>query len=319
VRIKILGSGAGGGFPQWNCNNPLSRAVRQGQPGFLPRTQSSLAASADDRNWLLFNASPDIRAQIAAHRELQPAPDGPLRASPIKAVFLTNADVDHVAGLLTLRERQPFLLYATGRVLQALAGNSIFGVLASDVVRRVEVAPASVTDIEGPDGEPLGITVESFPVHGKIALYLEQGGAENGFFGTEEGDAVGVSFRASGKGGGAPAGAKRAVYAPGCSKVDDALLARVDGADCLFFDGTTFTNTEMIEAGVGDKTAARMGHIHVSGPEGSMAAFAGATVGRRIFVHINNTNPILQQGSAAEDLVKASGWEVGADGMEIVL
>jgi pyrroloquinoline quinone biosynthesis protein B len=313
VKIKILGSGAGGGFPQWNCNNPLSRAVRQGKPGFLPRTQSSLSASADGKSWLVFNASPDIRAQIASYPELQPAADGPLRHSPIKAVFLTNADVDHVAGLLTLREREPLAVYATRRVHQVLASNSIFGVLASDVVRRVEVEPASVTEIRAADGEPLGITVEAFPVHGKIALYLEKGGPENNFFGTEEGDAIGVRFRASAVPG------KQAVYAPGCSEVDAALLAKVEGADCLFFDGTTFTGNEMIEAGVGDKTAARMGHIHVSGPDGSMAAFAKASVGRRIFVHINNTNPILQQGSDAENLVKASGWEVGADGMEIVL
>lgn len=313
MRIRILGSGAGGGFPQWNCNNPLSRAVRQGKPGFLPRAQSSLTASADGRNWLIFNASPDIRAQIAAHPELQPAPEGPLRSSPIKAVFLTNADVDHVAGLLTLREREPFVLYATKRVLDVLASNSIFNVLAADVVQRVPVAPASATEIRGPQGEPLGITVESFPVHGKIALYLERGGPENNFFGTEEGDAIGVKFWASAN------PEKRAVYAPGCSEVDEPLLAKVEGADCLFFDGTTYTCNEMIEAGVGDKTAARMGHIHVSGPDGSMAAFAKANIRRRIFVHINNTNPILEQGSAAEDQVKASGWEVGADGMEIAI
>jgi pyrroloquinoline quinone biosynthesis protein B len=313
MRIKILGSGAGGGFPQWNCNNPLSRSVRQGKPGFLPRTQSSITASADGRSWLIFNASPDIRAQIAAHPELQPPADGPLRSSPVKAVFLTNADVDHVAGLLTLREREPFVLYATKRVLDVLASNSIFNVLAADVVQRIAVAPASVTEIRGPGGEPLGITVESFPVHGKIALYLERGGPENNFFGTEEGDAIGVKFWAS------ASPEKRAVYAPGCSEVDEPLLAKVEGADCLFFDGTTYTCNEMIEAGVGDKTAARMGHIHVSGPDGSMAAFARASVRRRIFVHINNTNPILEQGSAAEDQVRASGWEVGADGMEIAI
>ena len=110
MKIKVLGSAAGGGFPQWNCNAPLSRAVRQGRPGFSARTQSSLAASADGARWVVINASPDIRAQIAATPELQPAADGPLRASPIKAVVLTNADVDHVAGLLSLRERQPFVL-----------------------------------------------------------------------------------------------------------------------------------------------------------------------------------------------------------------
>ena len=150
MKIRVLGAAAGGGFPQWNCNAPLSRAVRQNRPGFLARTQSSIAASADGRNWAVFNASPDIRQQIAATAELQPRADAPLRSTPIKAVVLTNADVDHIAGLLSLREREPFTLYATRRVLDTLAANSIFQVLNADYVERRELALEGKTELHGP-------------------------------------------------------------------------------------------------------------------------------------------------------------------------
>src|SRR5688572_18466921 len=136
LRLKIVGSAAGGGFPQWNCNYRLSRAARAGAAGIRSRTQSSLAASADGTAWVLFNASPDIRQQIAETPELQPSADAPLRSSPIKAVVLTNADVDHIAGLLSLRERQPFAIYATAQVLAALAANPIFSVLDPAIVPR---------------------------------------------------------------------------------------------------------------------------------------------------------------------------------------
>ena len=136
MRVKIVGSAAGGGFPQWNCNYRLSRAARAGASGTRPRTQSSLAASADGRGWVLFNASPDIRQQIAETPELQPAADAPLRSTPLRAVVLTNADVDHIAGLLSLRERQPFAIYATAQVLTVLESNSIFNVLDPAIVPR---------------------------------------------------------------------------------------------------------------------------------------------------------------------------------------
>ena len=155
MRIRVLGSSAGGGFPQWNCNCANCRAVRAGAPGFSARTQSSLAVSADGENWLLLNASPDLREQIAATPQLAPPIGAGARASPIKAVALTNGDVDHVAGLLTLREAQPFSLYASRRVLDALGANGIFDILAPDLVARIELplgaaaanraAPASIS------------------------------------------------------------------------------------------------------------------------------------------------------------------------------
>lgn len=318
MKVRILGAAAGGGFPQWNCNAPLSRAVRESRPGFLVRTQSSLAASADGESWAVFNASPDIRSQIAASPALQPAADGPLRASPIKAVVLTNADVDHIAGLLSLRERQPFVLYASARVLDTLAANSIFQVLDPSVVKRRELPLAGRTALEGPDG-PIGLEIETFAVPGKVALFLEDRTQDG--FGTAPGDTLGLALRPTAVTNGSGNGADRPslFYLPGCAALDDALTARLEGADCLLFDGTVFTDDEMQATGVGEKTGRRMGHMPISGADGSLAALAGIDLGRRIYVHINNTNPILSPGSEAERIVRDAGWEIGFDGLEFDL
>ncbi len=309
VRLTILGSAAGGGFPQWNCNYRLSRAAREGRPGVRPRLQSSLAASAGEgRGWVLFNASPDIRQQIAQTRELQPGPDAPLRSTPIRAVVLTNADVDHLAGLLSLRERQPFHLYATARVLAVLEGNPIFRVLDPAYVTRIPIALDAPFALDGPDG-PTGLVAELFAVPGKVALFLETGEAGADFEAHGE-DTIGVRITSEG-------GARSVFYVPGCARVDPALLGRIEGGDVLLFDGTVFTDSEMAQAGVGEKTGRRMGHLPISGADGSLAALAGAKIGRRVFVHINNTNPILDEASPERAIVEAAGWEVGFDGMEI--
>lgn len=312
MKIRVLGSAAGGGFPQWNCNAPLSRAVREKKPGFLVRTQSSIAASADGQSWAVFNASPDIREQIAASPELQPRADGPLRHTPIKAVVLTNADVDHIAGLLSLREREPFILYATARVLTTLAENSIFQVLNPEVVERRELPLEGITELEGPDG-PLGLCVETFAVSGKVALFLENTDDDN--FGTAPGDTIGIALRTSNSNG--PDGTL--FYIPGCAAVDDTLRERIDGGACLLFDGTVFHDTEMADTGVGGKSGARMGHMAIGGEHGTLAALKDIDLGRRIFIHINNTNPILDPASQAAKTVEEAGWEIAYDGMELTL
>ncbi|PRD41459.1 pyrroloquinoline quinone biosynthesis protein PqqB [Phyllobacterium phragmitis] len=320
MHLKIIGSAAGGGFPQWNCNYRLSRAVRDGQPGFQPRTQSSLAASADGTaegaangaGWVLFNASPDIRQQIAATLELQPRPEGPLRATPIRAVVLTNADVDHIAGLLSLREREPFAIYATDRVLEVLDANSIFNVLDRSVVQRRRLPLGERTDILDAGGKPTGLAVETFAVPGKVALFLEDEARAADGFGTEEGDTIGVRI-------GAASTAETAFYIPGCARIDQRLKERIAGAACLLFDGTVYHDDEMIRAGVGAKTGARMGHLAIAGEAGSMTMLGDLPIGRRIYVHINNTNPILDDASAEHAAVRAAGWDVAFDGMEIRL
>ncbi|RUO98922.1 pyrroloquinoline quinone biosynthesis protein PqqB [Hyphomicrobium sp.] len=308
--IKVLGSAAGGGFPQWNCNGFHSSRVRAGEAGYKPRLQSSLAVSANGDDWVLLNASPDIRQQINETPELQPARSGPLRASPIKAVVVTNADVDHITGLLSLREGQPFTIYASDRVLATLNSNSIFDVLAADTVKRTVFELDKPTRLEGA-GTDLGLIVEAFAVPGKIALFLEKGGADNNF-GSRDGDTIGLKVTDSKTG-------KAFFYIPGVAEIDPPLADKIRGADLIFLDGTLFTDDEMLTQGLLNKTGKRMGHISVSGPDGSIAALSSLNVKRRIYVHINNSNPILDENSEARKVVEASGWEVGFDGMEVRL
>jgi pyrroloquinoline quinone biosynthesis protein B len=298
VQAIVLGSAAGGGIPQWNCRCPVCSLVWAGDPRVEARTQSSLAVSADGERWLVVNASPDIRQQIAANPALQPRG---LRDSPIAAVLLTNGDVDHVAGLLTLREGQPFQLYATSNILDALAGNRIFDVVAPGVVPRIKLALNRAF-------EPLpGLAVTLFPVPGKTPLWLEEG---EPVIGESTGTTIGVMVEANGR---------RIAYIPGCAHVDDDVRRRVAGADLLLFDGTVMENDDMIRAGVGTKTGWRMGHVAMEGPTGSMAGFADLDIGRKIYVHINNTNPALVAGSPERARVEAAGWTLATDGLTLRL
>jgi pyrroloquinoline quinone biosynthesis protein B len=308
--IKVLGSAAGGGFPQWNCNGYHSSRVRAGNAGYKARLQSSLAVSADGENWVLLNASPDIRQQINETPQLQPSRSGPARGSPIKAVVVTNADVDHITGLLSLREGQPFTIYAANRVLATLNANSIFDVLAQDKVKRVAVDLDTPIRLEGA-GVDLGLIVEPFAVPGKVALFLEKGDASSNF-GSRDGDTIGLKITDAKSG-------KSFFYIPGVAEIDPLLADKIQGADLIFLDGTLFTDDEMLTQGLLNKTGKRMGHISVSGPDGSIAALSKLNVKRRIYDHINNSNPILNENSEARKVVEASGWEVGFDGMEVRL
>jgi pyrroloquinoline quinone biosynthesis protein B len=307
--IKILGSAAGGGFPQWNCNCRNCVAVRAGTPGFKARTQSSLAVSRDGVNWALLNASPDLRQQIAATPALHADPKAGLRHSPIKAAVLTNGDVDHIIGLINLREAQPFSIYASKRILDVLAANSVFQVLADPLVPRNEIALDRPFELQGA-GVDLGLTVEAFAVPGKVALYLEDKAATS--HAGSEGDTIGLKITD-------PVEKKSFFYIPGCAAVDEKLVARLQGTSVVFFDGTLFTDDEMIEQGLLNKTGARMGHISMSGASGSIAAFSQLGVGRLIYVHINNSNPALDENSPARKAIDGAGWEVGYDGMEVRL
>ena len=298
MRAVVLGSAAGGGVPQWNCRCENCRLAWAGDPRVKPRTQSSVAVSRDGMSWLLLNASPDLRQQILATQALWPR-EGK-RHSPIAAAWLTNADIDHVAGLLTLRERQAFTLYGSNAVLAAL-DSPVFRVLDASLVSRRAVEPGQTV-------EPLpGLTVEAFVVPGKAALYLESGDVA---IGVEDGATIGLDIRADGR---------RLVYLPGCAAISDTVRARIAGADALLFDGTTFTDDEMVAQGLSTKTAHRMGHLAMSGPDGSIAGLADIAVGRRIFIHINNTNPVLREDSAERAFVVRAGWDIACDGMEIVL
>ena len=261
-----------------------------------PRTQASIAVSADGERWLLLNASPDLRAQISATPALHPKANR--RASPIAAVILTGAEIDQTAGLLTLRERQPFRLLATAATHGFVAGNPMFSALQPDLVPRLTIVPgqrfAPLPDIEA----------ELFAVPGKVPLYLE------GDLSKDEADAnVGVELRA---------GTARLVYVPGAAAAPVAVKDRLARADVVLFDGTLYRDDEMILTGTGEKTGRRMGHMPIDGPDGTLATLTGLS-GRRLLIHINNTNPVLIEGSPERAHVTATGWEVAEDGMEIVL
>lgn len=306
--IKVLGSAAGGGFPQWNCNCRTCAAVRAGKAGFTARTQSSLAISADGDNWALLNASPDLRQQIAANRELHAREPKGLRDSPIKAVVLTNGDVDHIIGLINLREAQPFAIYGSERVLNVIADSSVFNVVAPGKAPRLPLPLDEPLKLSGA-GVDLGLTVEAFAVPGKIALYLETEGAN---FGSRDGDTIGLEITEAETG-------KAFFYIPGCAEIDAPLAERIKGASLIFFDGTLFTDDEMLSQGLLPKTGKRMGHMSMSGPDGSMAALTALGIKRRIYVHINNSNPALDEHSQARREIEANGFEVGFDGMEVRL
>lgn len=305
MKAVVLGAAAGGGFPQWNSNADACRRARAGDAKAMPRTQASLAVSGDGARWFLINASPDLRQQIEARAFLHPRHD--LRSSPIEGVLLTGADVDAVAGLLHLRERQAFTIYGTGRVLDVLKANPIFGVLAEARVRREAVPLEKMFELRHVDGSASGIEAELFDVPGKVALYLEGGETPDALAG-KPGDTVGVELRANGR---------RLLYVPGCARMTDRLKQRLAGASVVLFDGTLWQDDEMVRLGIGPKTGRRMGHMSVSGPDGTIAAFRDVAVGRKILVHINNSNPILLDDSAERGLVEKEGWEVACDGMEV--
>ncbi|MGH1418163.1 MAG: pyrroloquinoline quinone biosynthesis protein PqqB [Hyphomicrobiaceae bacterium] len=308
--IKILGSAAGGGFPQWNCNGANSAKVRANTPGLRARTQSSLAISADGKRWVLLNASPDLRQQLNETPELWPHADEGLRNSPIKAAVVTNADVDHIAGLINLREGHPFNVYGSDRVLATLDANSVFNVMNPEIVPRHVLQLDKETTLKSPS-EDLGLSIKAFAVPGKVALFLEDE-ASGPDFGTKEGDTIGLEITATQTG-------KKFYYIPGCAEVDKPLAARLRDAPVVLFDGTLYTDDEMLSQGLSHKTGKRMGHISISGPDGSIAAFEPLNVARKIYVHINNSNPVLDENTAERKATEAAGWEVGYDGMEIKL
>lgn len=296
LRILILGSAAGGGLPQWNCGCENCCKARRGE---IPsRTQSSIAVSADGETWAIINASPDIRAQMSNCPALHPR--GP-RVTPLAGVLLTNGDIDHIAGLLTLRERQPFTLFATGEIARVIRENRVFEALAADVVPRREVA------LERPVEIAPGVTAELFAVPGKVPLFMEQGEVKTDLEGEQT---VGVCLAAGGT---------EAFYIPGCAQLTAALADRLSGASLVLFDGTVWEDDEMIRTGVGTKTGARMGHMAMHGPGGSINAFANLGVARKVYVHMNNTNPVLDPARPERAEAEAAGWTIAEDGMELSL
>jgi pyrroloquinoline quinone biosynthesis protein B len=292
----VLGSAAGGAFPQWNCRCPVCALAWAGDSRVRPRTQTGVAVSAGDGLWTLINASPDLPSQIRVTPALHPR--GALRGTPIDAVVLTGAEIDQIAGLLSLRENSPFTLYATPASHAAVAANAMFGAMTS--MSRRAINPGERFMLAG------RIEATLFMVPGKLPLYLEGEAPE---LDTESAANVGIELYREGA---------RMVFVPGTATVTPAMRERFARADVVLFDGTLFTDDEMIRTQTGQKTGRRMGHMQIDGEGGSLHALAGLSA-RRIFVHINNTNPILIEGSAERRKVEDAGWQVAEDGMEIVL
>jgi pyrroloquinoline quinone biosynthesis protein B len=299
LKIIVTGTAAGGGFPQWNCRCRMCVLYWNKDPRVTRRTQSSLAVQGtSEGSWVLLNCSPDIREQIAAAPALRP--DGLPRGSPIKSVMLTSGDVDHIGGLLSLRELCRFDLHATASVLRTINENPIFNVLDRGFV--------AMHALDKKSHLPSSLTAETFQVCGKQPLYME-GNAPV----TDVRSEFTLGVRIADDNG------KTIAYVPSCAAVDEALLDVIDGVDALFFDGTLWSDDEMIMAGVGQKTGRRMGHMPISGSDGSLALLKGIRCRNKFYIHINNTNPLNCEGSPEREAVEAAGWQVPPDGFEIVL
>jgi pyrroloquinoline quinone biosynthesis protein B len=303
MRVHVLGSAAGGGFPQWNCNCRNCAGLRRGSIRATARTQSSIAVSADGERWYLANASPDIRNQIESFAGLYPRHGA--RDTPIQAIMLTNADVDHVAGLLSLRESQPLLIYATETVRGWVSGsNAIFRVLnvAPKQSRWGKIELNETRALIGLDGTASGILFEAFAVPGKPPAYLGlQAGPDEA--------TIGLRFIDERSG-------RAVAYVPGIKQIDSRLEQILRVCDCILFDGTCWSDDELIAQGMGRKTALAMGHMPISGPMGSLNNVPKVAAQRRIYMHINNTNPILDEDSEPRREVEAAGWEIAYDGMD---
>jgi pyrroloquinoline quinone biosynthesis protein B len=308
LRVVVLGAAAGGGVPQWNCGCPVCRTARNERPE-LRSTQASIAVSRDGAHWFLVNASPDLRQQLIATPQLHPR-EGQLRHSPIAGVILTNSEIDAVAGLLSMREGSPFTIYAHERVLAILKSNSIFNVLNEKNVRRQPIAVDQAFEPALHDGTPSGIEILPFEVPGKGAWYLE--GKAHPAGGDGVGDTLGLRIldKASGK---------YFYFLAACARVTDDLKSRLAGAPLIFFDGTVWRDDELVLAGLGNKTGQGMGHISMSGGHGAIESLKGLDIGRKVFLHINNSNPALLKGSDERKAAEHAGWQIPADGTEITL
>ena len=306
MQVKILGSAAGGGFPQWNCACANCRALRSGTFHGKSRTQTQVAVSHDGRSWFLVGASPDLRAQIEVTPELHPR--GGLRQSPIAGVVLANADLDHILGLLLLRELQPLRVHSTAAVRRILCeDNTMFAMLqrVPDPALWTDFHPGSTFSLCNPRGEDSGIRCTALSLGTHFPAYvtadrqaqLASGESSLGFL-VES-----------------PSGSRLA-FMPAVPQIDDALLEQLEAADVLLFDGTFWSDDELIRAQGSGQTARQMGHVPV---EATLTRLAGLRRPRKIFIHINNTNPVLDEASPQYRRVRDAGWEIAEDGWQFAL
>ena len=299
MRVHILGSAAGGGFPQWNCNCINCAALRNGSLRSKARTQCSVAVSEDSSRWLLLNASPDLRTQIVSFPDL--LPKSGVRGSAIDAVLLSDGELDHITGLLSIREAQPIRLYCTPQVFDwVFASNPIFAAL--DQPDRFRVTRLEDRKVEAVG---CGLGSEVIFVEGKVPTYVKTPRASR--------DGAAVAYKLIDNRAGSSL-----LYVPAIKEIDEGFIAAAAECDCLLFDGTFWSDDEMELRGTGTRNASEMGHISISGSAGSLARLSHLKI-RKIYTHVNNTNPILDESSAERREIERAGWEVAEDGMDFTV
>jgi pyrroloquinoline quinone biosynthesis protein B len=299
LKFKLLGSAAGGGIPQWNCACPLCHLSRTQPQIAPPRLQLQAAFSADDESWTLINASPDLRVQIEANPELQPSPSQGRRNTPIRSIILTSADLDQVLGLLLLREFQPLHIYATPLVRQVLEANSFF--------RMLERVPDQLTWTAIIPGVPFhpapGITCTPKSLIASLPFY-----AKDFDITAPRHISLGLVIESGGR---------RIAYTPSLPEITDELLEIYNACDVILVDGTFWSDAELSSTHAGTPLAKSIGHIPMSGQDGTIARLAKVAAPKRIFIHINNTNPVLDPRSAEYKQVIDAGWQIGHDGWQL--
>ena len=309
MRVKILGSAAGGGVPQWNCACPNCRSVRSGTFHGKPRGQAQIAISEDSHSWFLLGASPDLRSQIEGDPDLHPR-DG-VRQSPVAGAVLANADIDQVLGLLLLRELQPLRVYATASVRRILTeDNSMFAMLqrVPGQLAWTDFTPGADFGLRHPAGEESGLLCRALLLGTNYPAYVSLSRQKQLIAGEASSGLLLDS----------PSG-KRLAYMPAVPQVTDGLLRELDSADVLLFDGTFWSDDELIRVQGGGKTARQMGHVSVWSEEGSLRKLAQLRRPRKIYIHINNTNPMLDEAGPEHRQVREAGWEIAEDGWQFDL
>jgi len=309
MRIKILGSAAGGAFPQWNCACPNCRSLRAGTFTGKARSQTQVAISADNRSWFLLGASPDLRSQIEATPELRPS--NGIRQSPVAGAVLANADIDHVLGLLLLRELQPLRVHTTASIRRILSeDNSMFAMLhrVANQVSWTDFVPGEVFHLRDAADEDSGIKCRAISLGTHFPAYVS---SERQQSLVADDSSLGFIIDS-------PSG-KRLAYMPAVPEINDALMEDFDQIDVLLLDGTFWSDDELIRIQGSGRTAREMGHVPVSSSEGTLSRLAQLRPPRKIYLHINNTNPMLNEAGPEYRQVREAGWEIAEDGWQFDL
>lgn len=304
MQVKILGSAAGGGFPQWNCACANCQAVRRGQFEGKARSQTQVAISGDGVTWFLLGASPDLRSQIESTPELHPSAG--TRSSPIQGVVLVSADLDHVLGLLLLRELQPLQVWGESGVLHILREqNSVFGMLnrVPEQVRWKTICAGESLALTSLSHRDCGIRCEPVSVSSRLPPYAGGAESDGGILGT-------VLIARSGK---------KLGFFPQLPKLTPELRDLFSTLDCLLLDGTFWSDDELIRLQGSGQSARDMGHVPVGGPGGTLQRLAGLNKPRKMYIHINNTNPMLNEAGPEYRAVRDAGWELAEDGCQFTL